>query len=314
MSTLTNKKISEILKLGEKGSNTLLNRYSREIVKAYKEALADVQKEIADMFEKYGEEVKYSDMAKFNRLTNIEKRIAERLNKLNGTVTKTTASAIKDQYQYWFYRSGFALETSTLVRLGFGILPEIAVKAALLNPLLKVNWNGRQKRHIQELIRTTDTVISQGLLRGHGYAKIARNLRKRSDICKRKSLGIIQTETHRVSELGKHDAFNRASKSAKKLGFEIEKVWVATIDKKTRDDHVKMDGDVADKDGLFHFPNGGETTAPGNSGIAEEDIGCRCTTVAQVKGFEPSIRKNNITKEMMSYKTINEWMADRIMK
>ena len=69
----------------------------------------------------------------------------------------------------------------------------------------------------------------------------------------------------------------------KTLGMKIARVWVSTKDGRTRDSHKAMDGQEADKDGFFHFPGGGQTAGPGLSGIAEEDIHCRCTVIMQIK-------------------------------
>jgi hypothetical protein len=52
--------------------------------------------------------------------------------------------------------------------------------------------------------------------------------------------------------------------AADNLGMTIKKVWISTLDDKTRDDHTEMDGQEADADGMFTFPDGTKTEALGN--------------------------------------------------
>jgi hypothetical protein len=55
----------------------------------------------------------------------------------------------------------------------------------------------------------------------------------------------------------------------------------------------------------FKFSKGGLTLGPGLSGIAAEDISCRCSTTAVVEGYEPT--QMRVGKEVVDYKTYSEW-------
>jgi len=98
-----------------------------------------------------------------------------------------------------------------------------------------------------------------------------------------KSKRVVQTEAHRVREESKQQSYEKAAK----MGIEFEKVWVSTLDSRTRKDHQKLDGQIADKDGYFHIGRF-KTKSPGNFGIASEDINCRCTTITRLKGIDKS--------------------------
>jgi len=52
--------------------------------------------------------------------------------------------------------------------------------------------------------------------------------------------------------------------------------WIATNDSRVRDDHKALDGKTVKLGGYFKYPSGGQTKSPGNSGIASQDISCRC--------------------------------------
>ena len=79
---------------------------------------------------------------------------------------------------------------------------------------------------------------------------------------------IIETEAHR-------DANTAAYEAAKAAGC-TTKTWHTMQDDRVRDTHVYLDGVTAPIDGYFYSFRGGKTLFPGQWGIAEEDVGCRC--------------------------------------
>lgn len=119
---------------------------------------------------------------------------------------------------------------------------------------------------------------------------------------------IARTEGHRVFSQGTNKTLEVAKKAANDLGFKIKKVWVATLDERTRTNHQKMDGQIADEDGNFTLPSGVKTAGPGQCGIPEEDINCRCKAVIQIEGFESKTRKDNVSKKLIPNITYQEWL------
>lgn len=79
---------------------------------------------------------------------------------------------------------------------------------------------------------------------------------------------IAETETHRDSNAGAYAV-------AKKAGA-TQKVWHTMLDDRVRDSHQYLEGVVAPIDGEFYSFAGNHTQYPGQWGIAEEDVGCRC--------------------------------------
>ena len=79
---------------------------------------------------------------------------------------------------------------------------------------------------------------------------------------------IIETEAHRDSNAGAYE-------TARKAGA-TQKVWHTMLDDRVRDSHQYLEGVVAPIDGEFYSFAGNHTQYPGQWGIAEEDVGCRC--------------------------------------
>lgn len=77
--------------------------------------------------------------------------------------------------------------------------------------------------------------------------------------------------------------------SYESLGVE-GKEWIATMDDRTRETHLLLDGQTAPVGEEFETVYGDKAIAPGQFGIAEEDINCRCTigakTLTKSKGAQ----------------------------
>lgn len=302
-----NKRISDLLKKADTNAEKLIAAHEKNLVKAYARALAEIKKKIAAIYEKYGDDVQYSDLVAYNRLTNLEQQIAEEIKTLTNINIKTTTSAIKDIYSEQFYRTGFALEQSLGAKLGFGLLNPEVIKASVLNSLDRIKWTDRMKDHAQQFVKQIQSELTQGLIQGEGYGKISKRIIDKTGINAGKVTRIVRTEGHRVQSAGRLLAYDKTQAAADRLGLKTVKVWVATLDNRTRDSHQKMDGVEANADGIFTLPSGATTEAPGLSGIAEEDINCRCTTVMQFKDFPPNFRKDNETKKIIQYQSYEDW-------
>ena len=79
---------------------------------------------------------------------------------------------------------------------------------------------------------------------------------------------IAETEMHRDANAG---AYN----TAKAVGA-TKKTWRTMQDERVRDSHYWLEGVSAPIDGEFYNFKGESTMYPGQWGIAEEDVNCRC--------------------------------------
>lgn len=302
-----NKRLADLLKKADTNADKLIARQEKELVKAYRRALDEIRKKIAKVYEKYGDDVSYADMSSYNRLANLEQQIAEEIKQLTNENIKTTKKAIKDIYTEQFYRTGFAFEQALGAKLGIGLLnPELA-KASVLNSLDRITWTDRMKDHAQVFLKQIQSELTQGLIQGEGYAKISKRIVEKTGLTTSKVLRIVRTEGHRVQSAGSLLAYDKTQAAADRLGLETVKVWIATLDNRTRDSHQQMDGKEANAEGIFTLPSGATTEAPGLSGVAEEDINCRCTTMMQFKDFPPAFRKDNETKKIIEYTNYEDW-------
>jgi len=244
----------------------------------------------------------------------MQKQIVDILNGINKNVTMTITGAIKDQFAYTFYHTGCVVETSIGLSLGFGLLNPDVIRAAILNPMDYIKWTERQKKHVTELAGQIRNEIAQGLIKGKGYGDISKAVQKRTEITAGKSIKIVNTETHRAQSMAFQKSYEKIKAASKRTGIKVSKVWIATLDDRTRTDHRYLDGQQPDENGLYYFLSGGSTIAPGLSGIPEEDINCRCEEIIAVAGVNTKYRRDNMSKKLIDMTTFDEWMQNKEIK
>lgn len=309
------KRLIALLSKADKVHDELMNGYKKRLISLYKKSLDEIKKKIAAMYEKYGEKVTYSDMQSYNRLAVLEKEIALQLKELTGENIKLTTDSIKESFVESFYRTGYGFEKGLGVKMGFGQLNPAVINAAVLNPLDSIKWPERLKDHINQYNRAIRQEITQGLIEGKGYAKIAKGITEKTSIMATKAFVIARTESGRAQSAARTLAFDKSEAAAERLGVKTTRIWIATLDERTRDTHRSMDKQEAHKNAngklVFTLPGGAETEGPRLSGIASEDINCRCTTSLIIEELTHKIRRDNINKSLFKDMSYDEWATEK---
>jgi len=275
----------------------------RELIRMYAASLKDIRAQMAQIYAKYSTagSLTYADMAKYGRLESLLGEINAQLKGLTGKVGKDIKGLQADVYSEAYYRTAFAYELEAQAKLRYVLLNPKTIEASVQNPISGLTLNRRLQKQRADIIVKARAEITQGLIKGEGYDKVARRLKGVLEDDLVKSRRIVQTESHRNHMQGKLDADNHAADA----GVKVSKIWVSTLDDSTREDHQDMDGQEADEDSMFHI-GGDSALAPGMFGVPEQDINCRCTYIEVIKGYEPSIRgvrdEGNIP-----YQTYKEW-------
>lgn len=132
-------------------------------------------------------------------------------------------------------------------------------------------WN---RRHIA-------SAITQGVLQGESMDEVARRIRSVADMNYRASMRTARTAMTSAQNAGRTDAYRRAQG----MGIQVRKQWLATLDRRTRHSHRRLDGEVVGLD--EEFSNG--LGYPGDpSGAGSEVYNCRCTLVPDLPGVDAS--------------------------
>jgi hypothetical protein len=226
-------------------------------------------------------------MSKYNRFQALEQQIQGELKGLHVKTAKIIRKSLDENVKQAYNWTGYAVESETGVNFKFGLMPKSQIEAAIENPMDKIGWPGRNKEQIKNLNATVKQTITQSLILGESYENAQARLAKSLNIGAGKAMRILRTETHRAQVEGRLFGIDKTLIGAKTLGVRAYKIWVNTLDDRTRDSHLNMTDAKAGKDGLFTLPSGVKTRGPGLSGVAEEDINCRCTVRLIFPDFQP---------------------------
>lgn len=280
----------------------LIAQRENEIIREYAKTLQSIRLDLAKAYEKYGKDtLTYAEMAKYGRLANLEQSIFSEVNRLTGSTGLKLKSAAGQVYQETFYRTAFNLESTLQTKLGFGLLNPNTIKRAVDNPLDRYGTGARKNtlgflmRNSANTARLKEQIrgeITQGLIRGQPYQSVAKAIKEKMDIGAKQAQRIAQTEMHRTQTQGRLDSLEHA----RAAGVEMVYQWVATLDTRTRETHQVYDGMKTEpaeypEPSKFNLPGIGLVDGPGMTGVASEDINCRCTMIGVIPGFEPTERR-----------------------
>jgi SPP1 gp7 family putative phage head morphogenesis protein len=281
----------------------MLQGTKKELIDAYKKAAADVNKEIAELYAKYQEKgvLSYAEINKYDRLAKLEKSITAIIKDLKGKVQRITGKTMKTGYEESYYYSMYLTEMQTKTGIGFSAVNEKQVAAAVMLPQSGLTYIQTITKNFADSLVKIKATITRGIIRGDSYSTMAREVRDLFGGNLKNAERVIRTETHRTASQGSVDAYDEAEE----LGVKSRRMWVATLDKRTREMHAEMDGKYADKDGYFTLPDGVRTRAPGLSGYPQHDINDRCRVIAVVTGYEPTERRQG--GDVIEFMTYPEW-------
>ena len=95
---------------------------------------------------------------------------------------------------------------------------------------------------------------------------------------------------------------------AKANGANVVKQWDSTIDKKVRETHAKLDGQVRELEESFEV-DGKKAMYPHDFGIASEDINCRCSVLERARWAieEDNPLSKNIDGNIVEFKNMKDY-------
>lgn len=329
--------------LGHRLTDQQLAALERRVAHVYQEARDDLQKAVNTYFESFrkrDEEMKaligtvqngkvwteqdyklwrLNQIGRGERFEALRNEMARRYTKANevamsyiNDATPGIYSVNRNYAAYTIERTagnvGFTLFDETTVRRLIGdepdLMPYYPPKRAVRRGI-DLKWGKRQ---------ITKSVTS-AILQGKGVGKIADDLQARITTMNRESaIRAARTAVTGAQNAGRQDSYA----AAVKMGVEMQKEWVATLDSHTRHSHRRLDGEVVDYEAKFS--NG--CRYPGDpAGKPSEVYNCRCTMIAKIKGVreaeqaqrragDPKTGRNVLIKDM-SYIGWERWVKSR---
>jgi len=258
----------------------MLSSAENSIAKEYGELLKELRKLISDYYAKYSDaegNLTYQEMAKYNRLQKMEKKLAKAIQGKTVTVAGHIRRGLRGALTTAFERTRDAVEAEIGRKLR-GVLKPETINAALQNPVSGLTLNRRLQARRADIVMRIQENVTQGLIKGESYRDMAARLKDEMEKDAAKAYRIVRTEGHRCQIQGEKESLDYASNQ----GVVMKKVWRSSQDERVRDLHAAMDGQVVDYDEDFTAPDGARAWGPGLFAEAHHSINCRCIFTVEV--------------------------------
>lgn len=249
----------------------------KELKKIYRKALDDVNAKITDLLARSDTENLSSIIYQVDYQKALKRQINAILDDLYTHNFTSVSEYLANCYTDAFIGTLYDLQGQG-IPLIFPIDQEQVVRALNTNSQIKEGLYKKLGINIDEFKKSIAGEISRGISQSYSYQQIALNLKNRSNVDFNKTIRIARTEGHRIQQ----EATFNCQQKAEDNGAEIMKQWDATLDGKTRPNHIYLDGQI--RKVKEHFEVGGyKALYPSGFGIAGEDVNCRCCLLQRAK-------------------------------
>jgi len=295
-----------------------------EIDGNYNDAVRDIRSKLVELYETFGvtEDMSKAQLAQFVRVSNL---IDELDNVVQPYVQKNIEALTAGgpiAFEASFFKTAWAMDTAVGVPLEWNLVNPNSVVAAQATagdfqglarylPPKEIDNHSKIldkafKNYTADTRRWIGEAANDAIQKGKSIQQVSKEIRDKGIVkSKRHADMIARTEVLRASTIGNQIA----AEQARENGVAVREVWDATLDDRTRPDHAAADGTVRDATtGLFSVP-WGQVTGPHQSGIASQDISCRCVIVETIDGYEPELRRIR-GEGLKPYQTFETWATE----
>uniref|UniRef100_UPI004056E100 hypothetical protein n=1 Tax=Acetatifactor sp. TaxID=1872090 RepID=UPI004056E100 len=277
----------------------------KEIRKIYKKLLKELQNYLGEIYVNYSQDDKltYGDLARVSMDARFLEEVEQRINGISPEVAKEIQNTVEQTYEACYTGMVNAVTKAAgnreqLIRAFAtvsAVTPDV-IRRVVNNPVSGLTLKDTLEKYRKDIIYDIKRNIGIGLSNGDRFTTMAERISRSLDGDYKKAIKIARTEVHRVRESGLCDAATNINDALKngQSGYVMTKTWKTMQDecvrpnrvKKTKKgwkyskggkyDHVQMDGVTIPQDELFELPSGATCMCPGQTGVAGEDINCRC--------------------------------------
>lgn len=202
-------------------------------------------------------------------------------------------SILNKTYKDTYYKNAYVLDKGMSVDVKFNILKQEFVKSAVNTKLKGELFSDRIWHNKANMIDKLKKSIVEAYKGNITIDKIAKDIQHTFNVSAYESNRLVATETARV-----------AVKAQEQIGIDSgckEVMWSATLDSRTAPYDASFDGRV-----WSIIENHPEPPLHPR---------CRCVLInVPFAGWKPTKRKDNETKEIIDYKTYDEWLKDKGIK
>jgi len=205
-------------------------------------------------------------------------------------VAKVT-DILKNIYKETYNKTAYTMDSGLKVALKFSILKPEFIDAAVNTEFKGEMFSDRILKNKSGMIDMLKSGLVDAMNGNTSIDTLGRTIQTTFNTQAYQSQRLVNTEMCRVqSQAG--DDIGHNTNVAKQM-------YTATLDNKTSPECAALDGTIYDIDD------------PDKVVPPENHPNCRCVLQNIVDGWTPSVRKDNITKEIIPYQTYNDWKANQ---
>ncbi len=222
------------------------------------------------------------------RFEALRDRVADRMTNANITAAAYINDITPGIYSLNRNFAAYSIETQLGKSIAFNLWDEQTVKRLIVQrPDLMPYYP--PKRAVKRGIdlawgkRQITAQVTQGILQGESIKHLADRLQTNIPTMNRDSaIRAARTAVTGAQNAGRQDSYE----AAERMGIELVKIWVATLDNRTRHAHAAADGQEVKQDEPF-IVDGHEMMYPGDRSAPGYLVyNCRCTQIARVKNVD----------------------------
>lgn len=276
----------------------------KQIRAAYKRTLNDLKKFIGYEFAQYAEDGKltYDILAKKQSTARFLEEVQQNIDGLSPETQAEILQCVSDIYGLSYEgMTNAALKTAPKAAAdalqGLSFVQPTQVISGVNNELInKITLNDVLEKNRRNVIYDLKQAVTIGITNGETVDMMSRRVSGVLDGDYKKAVRVVRTEAHRVREMGLSDSAKSFDEELQKTntGLRMVKIWRTMKDERVRPNrryktkkgwrtsvgsganHQKMEGQTVLAPDMFELTDGHKTVAPGQSGIAAQDINCRC--------------------------------------
>lgn len=205
----------------------------------------------------------------------------------------TISSILKSVFKTTYYKNAFVLEGGMAGNVKFNILKKEFIDSAVNAEFKGATFSDRIWNNKADMIDKLQKSIAEAYKGNTTIDKIAKDIQHTFNVSTYESNRLVATETARV-----------AVKAQEQIGIDSgckEVMWSATLDSRTAPYDASLDGKM--------------WSITENHPEPPLHPHCRCVLInVPFAGWKPTKRKDNETKEIIDYKTYDEWLKDKGIK
>lgn len=294
-----NKEIAHLSDMAENASNAKLFKY-------YRQSLIDIKKQMKTYIDDY-DSLSFAKRLEADRLINIGSQIDSTLKSTYGKAKGEIADHSGISAEHGYYGTWYALEGNESIQLGMPLLDKRYIEQLVNTKIAGKTFSSRLYKQRVKLGNEVRAALLDATRDGKGYAHAAGRVNEATEASYKQALRIMRTEGGRAQS----EATQKSYKAAEDAGVKLEKRWIATLDKKTRQSHGELDGQTVAVDEKFSY-GGKKADGPRLFRVAALDVNCRCSTISVVNGIAPDVRRTkNGIEDVQSY---DEWATKNGIK